>query len=159
MQLMSQDADWCWLNVQMFKCSNVQMLISSNLQMSNVNKVQLVSERTSGVSTATFKHCVGQPRRQALLRLLGCHDTHRHHWSLVPPWWDHVGAGHRRQDHRRGHLLQAGRRDLLAVQPLGQMVRWAKLGQCWVQQMAEDSVHNILLNPRGQRSNFYKYND
>ena len=41
-------------NAQMLKCSNVQMLKCSNVQMfkcqmSNVNKVKLLSERTSGV--------------------------------------------------------------------------------------------------------------
>ena len=37
-------------NVQIFKCSNVQMLKFSNVksQMSNVNKVKLLSERSSG---------------------------------------------------------------------------------------------------------------
>ena len=113
MQLMSQDANWCWLNVecynvrmfqwsnvQMFKCSNVTMIQCSNVfffskgcksflsigplvhwyifrlvpwvywsigpldywsigplvecQMLKVNKVKLLSERTSGVPLVIF---------------------------------------------------------------------------------------------------------
>ena len=38
-------------NVQMFKCSNVQMF---QCQMSNVNKVKLLLERTSGVPPVIF---------------------------------------------------------------------------------------------------------
>ena len=46
-------------NVQMFKCSNVHMFTCSNAQMikcqmSNVNKVKLLWERTSGVPPVIF---------------------------------------------------------------------------------------------------------
>ena len=43
-------------NLQMFQCSNDPMFKCSNVQMSNVNKVKLLSERTSGVPPAIFKH-------------------------------------------------------------------------------------------------------
>ena len=46
-------------NVQIFKCSNVQMFNCSNAQIlkcSNVNKVKILSERTSGVPTVIFYH-------------------------------------------------------------------------------------------------------
>ena len=52
-------------NVQMFKCSNVQMFKLSNVQMfkcsnvkyqmSNVNKIKLLSVRTSGVPPVIFR--------------------------------------------------------------------------------------------------------
>ena len=55
MQLMSQDAVWCWLNVEcsnipMFQCSNVPMFQSYNVQMfkekSIPSKVKILSLKT-----------------------------------------------------------------------------------------------------------------
>ena len=40
-------------NVQMSKCSNVQ-ISKDKYQMSNINKVKLLSERTSGVPPVIF---------------------------------------------------------------------------------------------------------
>ena len=43
-------------NVQMFKCSNVKCQMSNvKYQMSNVNKVKLLSVRTSGVPPVIFE--------------------------------------------------------------------------------------------------------
>ena len=72
-------------NVPMFQCSNVPMFQCSNFQMfkyqmSNVNKVNLLSQRTSGVPPVIFY------RRKLWIDMYGCpqeEDTWRNKYLFI----------------------------------------------------------------------------
>ena len=74
-----------WFDVPMFQCSNVPMFQCSNFQMfkyqmSNVNKVNLLSQRTSGVPPVIFY------RRKLWIDMYGCpqeEDTWRNKYLFI----------------------------------------------------------------------------